>query len=550
MFPDWAILDPAQLGASVLAVLVAASMCGLLVFRHARSRAGPYRVICACAMVAMASWFRFGALHVLHVDAADPAPGEAPRKVERHRLFQFHEFFHYYLGAKYFGELGYFGLYDCAALGDEEIAAEEDGRPRVRGSVRDLSDVLAVKTHAAAVSDCRHGPRSRFSPARWSAFKSDLRELRRLVADERWSEVVTDKGFNPSPSFVLLASAVANVVPIRAGGAPTYLLVTSLDLLLLVACFAALRSSFGATAAVLAAVYFGATLLASFGWLGGAVLRFTWVAAVVLALAAMRRGRWAVAGALMGWAVWDRVFPIGFAAGALVPVAVRSLRSARHRRMMARFGMGLGATTVVLVLASAVVFGASEWRVFFARMLQDRGVHNVLHVGLEKILAYRDWVPRQDFRGPEGFPRFRDWNLRVTATLDHMRPVAIPLQLTVLTGALGASMRRRPVEGALLCGVVLMFVVAAPASYYFVILALVPALLFRAAATAPNEARRWREYLVLTAFNAFWTCTLLSSRLSPDDIVYDLYICVAFAAFLVIWIAAWLPWPGPRPTPG
>jgi hypothetical protein len=173
-------------------------------------------------------------------------------------------------------------------------------------------------------------------------------------------------------------------------------------------------------------------------------------------------------------------------------------------------------------------------------------VHNVLHVGLEKILAFRAWVPRQDFRGPEGFPRFAAWNLRITETLARMRPVSVPLQVAALAAAVAASARRRPFEAAMLSGTVLMFVIAAPASYYFVILAVVPALLFRASATAPNEARRWREYLVLTAFNVFWTCTLLSSRLSPDPIVFDLVICVAFAAFLVVWLAAWLPWPRER----
>jgi len=33
-----------------------------------------------------------------------------------------HEFFHYYLGSKYFRELGYLGIYDCTTLADSEIA--------------------------------------------------------------------------------------------------------------------------------------------------------------------------------------------------------------------------------------------------------------------------------------------------------------------------------------------------------------------------------------------------------------------------------------------
>jgi hypothetical protein len=531
VIPDPTLFDSNQLGASVLAVVVAASACGFLMSRHKSRRALPHRVLCVCALVAMASWLRFGALHVIHRDEGDTLGRGRGTRVERHQLFQFHEFYHYYLGAKYMRELGYLGLYDCTALADEEIAAEDGEEPHIRGIVRDLGDVLENKTSAAAVSTCRGGWRGGFSAARWDSFKRDIRELRRLVLPERWNEVVNDKGFNPSPSFALLASAVANAIPIRARGAPTYLLVTALDMLLLLACFMALRSSFGATVAVLAAVYFGASFLGSFGYLGGAVLRFTWVAAVVLALAALRRGLMPLSGALLAWAACERIFPLGFALGAVFPLAFASLRSASQRRALARFAVAFLATVVSLVVVSAAVFGAESWRVFSSRLLHDRHVHSVLHVGLEKILAYRTWVPDEDFRV---------WNLRVDDALDQRMIPALLVSLAAALSAARASVHRRPFEGALLFGIVVMFL-ASPASYYFAILAVVPALIFRSAATAPREGRRRREHLALTAFNAFWMCTLVASRLTPDVVVYDLLICVAFAAFLVVWVVAWSP---------
>jgi hypothetical protein len=522
MIPDPTLFDSNQLGASVLAVLVTAVTCGFLVFRRKRPRASCYRVLCVCAFVAMASWLRFGALHVLQVD-------ERGTRVERHQLFQFHEFYHYYLGAKYFTELGYLGLYDCTALADEEIAAEAGEQPKIHAGVRDLSDVLTNKTAAAAVSTCRSDWRGGFSAARWDSFKSDIRELRRLVPDERWDEVVNDKGFNASPSFVLLASAVANSIPIRANGAPTYLLVTALDVLLLLACFMTLRSSFGATVAVLTAVYFGASFLGGFGYLGGAVLRFTWVAAVVMALAALRRGLMPLAGALLAWAACERIFPLGFAVGAVVPLAYASLRSVPHRRALARFGVAFVATAAGLVAVSAAVLGVESWRVFCSRLLHDRHIHSVLHVGLEKILAYQTWLPGEDFYA---------WNLRVDIALDQRRIPALLVSLVAVLAAAWASIHRRPFEGALLFGIVVMFL-ASPASYYFAILAVVPALLFRSAATAPRDDRRRREHVALMGFNAFWMCTLVASRLSSDVVVYDLIICLAFAAFLVVWVAAW-----------
>ncbi len=74
------------------------------------------------------------------------------------------------------------------------------------------------------------------------------------------------------------------------------------------------------------------------------------------------------------------------------------------------------------------------------------------------------------------------------------------------------------------------------------VLALVPALLVRAAMTAPGLVARLRDWGVLMAFALFWLSTLLAPRMYKDDIVYDHFICCALLAFCGVWIAAWLPW--------
>jgi hypothetical protein len=465
------------------------------------------------------------------------------KKVERRLPFHFHEFFHYYVGAKYFPELGYEGLYDCAALADAELAEEQHVRPRIGGWVRDLDDVLRDKTYEDAKTHCRDVLRPHFSDARWSRFKNDLRELQRLVPDDWWGGVVFDAGFNPPPSWIVVGGAFANAIPIRAAGVPTFLLATSLDVLLLLACFFALRKAFGDVVAETAGVYFGATFIATYAWNGGAFLRYTWVTALVLGLVATKRGRWTLAGALFAASACDRLFPIGFAMGAVLPVAARAIRSADDRRRLARFGMGFGGTVAGLALASLALYGLGAWQVFFSRILRHGDVYYVMHIGLKKVLTWRDWVPAQDFRNHYGLRNFHDWNMRLHATWQSMRPVAIPLQLAAMAGAAWASLRRRPYEASVLCGVCAMFFFNIPANYYYVVLALVPALLLRAAMTAPSTQRRLREYAALTAFTLFWLTTLLSSRWSPDDIIYNHLICVALLAFLVIWMALWGRWP-------
>ncbi len=536
MVPDPARLTTLQLVVSVLAVLGASAACTLLALgRRVSPRAGA-GLLCVCAIAAMASWLRFGELHGIAV-RPDGGRFDDARTVQ-HRPLQFHEFFHYYVGSKYFAELGYLGLYDCTALADQEIAASEGGRPRIDGFVRYLGDVLADKPAVTAGADCSAGPRLRFSAARWQAFEDDLRELQHLVPDAFWNDVVDDKGLNPPPTSVLLESAVANLVPIRFEGLPTYLVTTSIDMLLVALSFLALRRAFGASAAAAGAVVFGASFLASYGWLGGAVLRFTWVAALLISLACMRRERWVLAGALMGWAICDRVFPAGFAVGAAVPLVWRAPGSRAHRARLAHFVLGLGTVIVVAGVASVVVFGVADWRVFVSRTVRDAGVHNVLHIGLDKILTYRPGVSGQDFHGHEGLSRFRAWNERIDATWASERALAAVAQAAAMGAAIVASRRRAPFEAAVLVGVTAMFSLASPSSYYYVVLSVVPVLLLRSALHA-HGAGRSRDLRVLLAFQAFWLVTLLAVPLLRDAIVADLVICVALAAFLGIWMVAW-----------
>jgi hypothetical protein len=535
-----------QLVVSLLAIALSGGVATALVFWRAGERRLARRwgtfVLFACALTALFAWTRFGSRHTVYVDAAGEEPSDPHRKkVAQHLNFHFSEFFHYYLGAKYFPEVGYEGLYDCTALGDSETAEEDHVRPRIGGWVRDLDDVLTDKTYTSALAHCRDELKPRFTPQRWSAFKGDIRELRRLVGDDMWPGLVYDAGFNPPPSWVLLGCAVANAIPIRLAGTSSFLFATGLDLALLFACAFALRWAFNAPVAAIAAVFFGATFIASYGWNGGAFLRYTWLTTLVVGLCALKRGRWVLAGAFLGASACDRVFPAGFAFGAMIPVAWGAIRlhSVEDRRRLLRFGAGFGATVLTLVAVSLVVFGTESWRVFVHRIGRHGDVYFVMHIGLKKVLTWRDWVPNQNFHGHLGLRAFHDWNLRLRETWGHMRLLAIPLQLAAAGGAAYAGLRRRPYESALLFGVVAMFFFSLPANYYYVVLALVPALLLNAAMTAPSRPRRQRDYGVFVAFLAFWVMTLLAPRIWDDGIVYDYVICLGLAIFLGVWIVIW-----------
>ena len=535
-------LDERQLYVSLFALALSAWCAGLLVLRRdgVLGRRLVTATLCVAMVSALVAWTNFGQVHGLWVDKPGVVAGDPHRaKTEIRRPFHAYEYYHYYLGAKYFRELGYEGLYDCTALADGEIAVEDGYPARITGWVRDLDDVLRDKPFTAARKHCTDDIKPHFSPARWASFKYDIRQLRSLVGEGFWPEVVGDAGFNPPPSWCVFGSAVANLLPVKVGDFPMYLVASGIDMVLLVICFVALFRAFGLPAAAMFGVFVGASLIAAYGWNGGAFLRYTWLTTLIVGLCFLQRGRWALAGAFLAASACDRVFPAAFAMGALVPVAYRALRSAHDRRRLVRFGVSFGATTAVLCLLGLAVFGLDAWRMFFLRILRHGDVYYGMHIGLKKVITWRDWTPRVNFAGHTGLGVFHDWNLRLRDTWRSMWWLTIPMQAAALLGAAYAGMRRRPYESAVLMGVVGMFFFNLPANYYYVVLAVVPAVILVAATRSRTSAMRGRELAVLGAFYVFWVATLLFPRSMRNVLILNHAICSTLLAFLAVWILAW-----------
>ena len=82
-----------------------------------------------------------------------------------------HEFYHYYLGSKYFKEVGYKRLYECTA-----VAEIDNGRRSSieRRQIRDLSVNLIKQMKDTYVLDKPEQCKKHFTPARWEAFRKDV----------------------------------------------------------------------------------------------------------------------------------------------------------------------------------------------------------------------------------------------------------------------------------------------------------------------------------------------------------------------------------------
>jgi hypothetical protein len=291
--------------------------------------------------------------------------------------------FHYYVGSKYFAELGYERLYRCTAVADLEAGLGEQVAQRY---LRDLSSNEVIS--AAAALEAPERCKEHFTPERWQAFQHDVAWFRGEVNERRWDEMQVDHGYNATPLWTALGGTLANVLP--ASG-PNLLALRLLDPFLLAVLWVAVAATFGWQAACVALLYWGTNHPAQHGWTGGSFLRQGWLFAIGTAICALRRGRPASAGALLALAAGLRVFPI-FVLAALALKALAAMLQARRvflasdqRRLLAG---ALAAGALLFALSLAAGGGLRAWSDFAAnsRKHLDTPLRN--YVGLRTVVSY------------------------------------------------------------------------------------------------------------------------------------------------------------------
>ena len=162
----------------------------------------------------------------------------------------------------------------------------------------------------------------------------------------------------------------------------------------------AIGRSFGLLPMLVAMTVFGATELYMFGtnW-AGATLRHDWLALLAFAACALRRQRWALAGALLGFGTLLRVLPavglIGVAAPAVGWLAAQAWQRRRptlsellaQHRPAVRVLLAAAATMLATVLFTGVLYGFSAWSEWWSRITLYNRELAVNEVNLRMLVA-------------------------------------------------------------------------------------------------------------------------------------------------------------------
>ena len=357
-----------------------------------------------------------------------------------------YEFFHYYVGAKYFKELSYTRLYECSSLAESEQGFKR--RVELR-KIRDLEKNVLVP--AKYILDNPGRCKDHFTPERWEQFKTDITYFRGNTGIDTWEKMLHDHGYNPSPVWNLAGSLLANMQPATKEfvGFGTSMFepkqplgLGHLDPVIVLLAFLAILWAFGWEVAAVAVLFFACNHPALYFWTGGGFLREDWFAAAMIGCCCIKK-RWpAVGGAFLAYSTLLRVFPGGFFIAIALRLGWRLWKERKLDRVGARIVVGAAIATALLVpVSSHVAGGFGAWPAFLENTAKHAGTPLTNHMGLKTVLTFRPTTRQEvafDGRLDDPFLRYKDLH---KATFKRMMPVFLVLVGAFLLLLLRASNR-------------------------------------------------------------------------------------------------------------
>lgn len=403
-----------------------------------------------------------------------------------------HEQFHFYFGSKYLDEVRYDALYDAtvAALAERDPRTAASVEPRDPMTFEIVANPLASGRAAEA--------RARFSDERWATFSDEVEYFfgeRRLGA-----RVLTDHGNTGSPTWAMMASLLTRSLALDDAAMNVFALA---DIALMAIFFATVFWAFGRRVGFITLTV-GLSVPMVHDWIGGSILRMDWVFALGMAACFLAKGRHAISGVFLGFAVATKLL-----AGLMVlPLGIAMLvETARERRLRREHVLLVSIALVsclALVGASAAYFGGFQiWRDYDARMLVTLEEHYYsnqhsfrdVFLQLANVGSLRDlgWAPRT-----------------ITASLDTTRiddyAVAFTLARVALLLVIGWVASRHPIEQAIAFGPLAVYVVLVTNLYYWQI------TLFCALGFAQTYRTSPRSFGYLAATYVFVLSSLVFER--------------------------------------
>jgi len=407
-----------------------------------------------------------------------------------------HEFYHYYLGSKYFKEIGYTELYECTAVAEVELGR---GAAVAKRDLRDLHVNLIKPIKDTYVLSNPEKCKNKFSAARWEDWKKDVDWFYHSSVGSYWDNMQKDHGYNPPPVWGMTGKLFASIAP---AGDTFFKILSMIDVALHVGIVLLFYWAFGFRIMAIATVFWGCNAPANFYWTGGAFLRQDWLFMLVAAVCLARKRKFALAGAALTWSSLLRVFPVIFFGGWGIMVVFEIIRRIRfgttgevqaasgrlsikrepgllgylhpdHRRLLAGVVVAAG----VLIPASIAVCGADSYKQFFGHTIKVHGTTPLTNtMGLETMLEHT-WDNRMRFMRDDNMDDpFKGWKEGRLARFKQVKPLFLLIIAGVFAWTAWALRRTRLLWVGLALSVCLVISMTNLTCYYYSLFLAAPAL--------------------------------------------------------------------------
>jgi hypothetical protein len=441
-----------------------------------------------------------------------------------------YDLIHYYLSAKYFDEIGYYGLYPAILLADHDNGPLA---PRLKSFHEKLPTGYRYPIDiAAGVARGREYRSERFTPARWAEFEHDFLHLQREheLSKKRWQDLIQDRGFNGTPYWIEVAAPIAQLVPVEA-----IKLLCWLDVVLLGAALWLVHRAYGLETALFGTLFLLVTYSTRWPHLTWAYLRYDWLAALLAATALLKLERPWLAGICAGYAAAMRLFPVAWLLSSFSAFCANLFRRSRQGvRAMAgellpsrpAMALGLGAAACILAFVALVALheGSDAIREHAEVMSEHTSADQLTsrRVGLAIALVY------------DGTVRQKMLTRAQKQAVDEMKLPRTALAL-LLIAMLGYGLRRKPLDESFALGTLPFFLLTTASYYYYV------ARLTLVALHAPRLGDRFHRVGLAAVLGLDVVSSALHTALPGERILLVGHLSWGLALYS-LGVAGWYAW--------
>ncbi|MDP8224422.1 MAG: glycosyltransferase 87 family protein [Candidatus Lernaella stagnicola] len=441
------------------------------------------------------------------------AEGKDANRLVNHDRIRTWNVYHYYMGAKYFDELGYLDLYTHTILADRE---DRNHLENIR-KLRDLTD-YRKKRVADLVPEERN---LEFTDARWRDFQRDLRALLPRASGPGWGNMLVDRGYNGTPFWNTYGAALAETLSIRGRGDRR--LLCSLDFFVYALIFLAICFAFGLEPALLFVAGVALMPQNDHRFIGG-FLQYDWLAAIVLGVCFLKKRMPIPAAISLGLGTLMRLFPLVLAAGLAVPAFRQLLREKRIDKFYWKFFAAFVLTGMLgLWIGSWNARGWNSW----LEWKSEIDVHNHEHVYGGRRVGLKHLFTKPFGYGPD------DGHFDKRRMLKKQKPYYWAAAAAFLALFLAATWRRGRFNAVLLAMIV-VFALLVSSRYYWSMIAF---LLFWQRNDEDDEEWHPTIFAGVAVFFVSWHLW----RYIPT--VKDFYFhYIRFNSLIAMLFAAWALW--------